>query len=436
MTTIERFPWQAKLFSPANLTHNVSLYLNFNGTEIQNNRFRRGGLVWDRLPQINLLDQSLLDSECPTKSYDSFTQCLRNHSKVFVWRGQALSSQLKLHGDLTMNEFVPHLIAVNNALLNRDGAIFDAERLYIRGGCADFAWHSWHFIYDSKMTRLVSYDEPVIALTQPYETAFAHELIDVYSNLIALRPILRAFPKIKILVRSRLGHTKYFPLLRSMGIEPALLNFIVLPAEQRLVHAPYIIAPLNYDCNVVTRHAAVQFSEGLSRLSNRSATAHRQILFHDRRYEETRRLVEGDEVFRMLVEEYGGSIESTAASAASIVSALTSLTSLNGSAHAILNHTSSTSTVATTGSTVTSTDTTTTHTQPKAQYKVVRYWGNESFEETVAKFSQSSVVVAAHGAGLVNMIFMHENTTVVEIRPGNFEVQVFDKTARSLHISH
>lgn len=168
-----------------------------------------------------------------------------------------------------------------------------------------------------------------------------------------------------------------------MGIEPALLNFIVLPAEQRLVHAPYIIAPLNYDCNVVTRHAAVQFSEGLSKLDCRSASAHRHILFHDRALEETRRLVQGDELFRMLTEEYGGQTESSVSasstpSAASVLSALSALSSSNGTFHATLN-----GTLATTSSPVTTTDPTT-QIQPKMPYKVVRYWGNESFEETVA----------------------------------------------------
>ena len=54
----------------------------------------------------------------------------------------------------------------------------------------------------------------------------------------------------------------------------------------------------------------------------------------------------------------------------------------------------------------------------------------------MAKFSTSAYVVAAHGAGLVNMVFMHPGTTVVEVRPANFEVPVFDRSAASLGVHH
>ncbi len=61
-----------------------------------------------------------------------------------------------------------------------------------------------------------------------------------------------------------------------------------------------------------------------------------------------------------------------------------------------------------------------------SQYQVIRVFGNESFEDTVKLFSGSKFAFGVHGAGMTNMLFMHPNTTIVEVRPENFNINLLE----------
>jgi len=219
-------------------------------------------------------------------------------------------------------------------------------------------------------------------LGQPYEDGFAHELLDVYVNLITLRPVYQTFPNITTIVRAKLGHSKYFPLLNAFGIDPKGLNLVVLDNQSHIIQAPYVISALNYDCNSLPKSVGAKMQEVISELPGRTKAAKKQLLFYDRQHDHMRRLTQGHLIFSQLQTHF----------------------SVNQSTNRAL--------------------------------RIVRFYGNESFEQTVSLFSSSSYVIGAHGAGLVNIMFMHRNTSVIEIRPNNFNIQVFDALAISMNIKH
>lgn len=92
--------------------------------------------------------------------------------------------------------------------------------------------------------KVIKFDEPIVAVTQPYESSFSHEVIEVYSLLTALRPLLRARPATKVVLRCRLAHLKMLPLLHAYGVDPKRLHIIVLDDADTIFQAPYIITVL------------------------------------------------------------------------------------------------------------------------------------------------------------------------------------------------
>ena len=67
---------------------------------------------------------------------------------------------------------------------------------------------------------------------------------------------------------------------------------------------------------------------------------------------------------------------------------------------------------------------------------IAKFYGNETLNETIKLFSNCKLLIAAHGAGLANMIFMKSNTIIIEIRPTNFPVDIFEKNSKLLHLKH
>lgn len=56
--------------------------------------------------------------------------------------------------------------------------------------------------------------------------------------------------------------------------------------------------------------------------------------------------------------------------------------------------------------------------------------------EQGAVFAEASHIVAIHGAGLANLIFSSDGTSVVELRNRNFHNRTFDKMAKCLGLNH
>ncbi len=95
---------------------------------------------------------------------------------------------------------------------------------------------------------------------------------------MTLKPVLLLYPKVKIIVRCRLGRTKMFPLLRLFDIEPNSLNMDVLDDEFALISAPYAIMTLMGKCGYFMKNIAQAMQLKLSKLPSRISFPKNQIL--------------------------------------------------------------------------------------------------------------------------------------------------------------
>ena len=67
---------------------------------------------------------------------------------------------------------------------------------------------------------------------------------------------------------------------------------------------------------------------------------------------------------------------------------------------------------------------------------VKMYYGNESLEETVRTFRGCRVLIAAHGGGQSNMLFMPPGGAVIEVRPDNWPMPCFIDLADNVGVQH
>ncbi|RYH02490.1 glycosyltransferase family 61 protein [archaeon] len=271
----------------------------------------------------------------------------------------------------------PHIIAVRNALVKWDGQVFDASRHYVHGGCADFSWDAhWHRV-PFEYINVLAINEPVINLNHPYDGNVFHELIEIYAQLISFKPVLDARPQTKVIMSSHLRHSKYFPLLALYGLNISAIRVHYLPSEEEYIYSPYVLTSVLGDCIVLMPAMARYMRSKIAKLPSRVKNAQKQILLYDRYNDKTRRMRYGDDIYEHMRTVF----------------------------------------------------------QPW-NYTIVRFFGNESLKETVGMFSRSRLVLGAHGAGLVNMLFMHTNTTVVEVRPENYAVLVHEQLGTTIGLNY
>jgi len=69
-------------------------------------------------------------------------------------------------------------------------------------------------------------------------------------------------------------------------------------------------------------------------------------------------------------------------------------------------------------------------------HSVRMFFGNETLEEIVKIFRGAKVLIASHGAGLTNMLFMPEGGMVVEFRPQQYPNRCFVDLANNIGIKH
>lgn len=265
-----------------------------------------------------------------------------------------------LLADANETAFAPHCIAVRNALMNWNGQVFDGQRYYAHGGCSDTSWDSYWHRTTFATYRLERFREPVVNLMHPYEGNVYHEVIDLYGMLISFIPLLLRFPRIKVLMGSRFQHSKYFPLLAAYGVNVSALNLHYLTDPRSMVSAPYIITSQMNTCCKILPSVAKVMRNALSAWPSRQP-AGKQMLLYDRIADKTRQMRYADDVLELLGKAF-------------------------------------------------------------PDHRVIRFFGNESLDRIISLFSGSSVVVGVHGAGLTNMIAMHAGSTVVEVRPENYEL--------------
>ena len=69
-------------------------------------------------------------------------------------------------------------------------------------------------------------------------------------------------------------------------------------------------------------------------------------------------------------------------------------------------------------------------------FDLVLFRGNETLQETVAMFAETTLFVGAHGAGLSNIIFMPKGGVLLELVPASYVNLCFEALARALKMEH
>ena len=366
---------------------------------------------------ISEVDLFAAQNYCPHKSRHRFTKCSHNFWHVVSIGNSRNSSQQK-----------NSLFAIPHAFVNSEGNVFNRHGYYIHGGCSDFSWATWDFSYEfspafNETTNITVFHEPIVNLVQPYENNFCHEIFDVYSYFVSVQPFISMYPKAPVLLRSKLEHIKMLPLLRALGIDYDNLQIQTVPSwdtnnARTLVYSPLVIVPLSTKCGVIEKRVVPQFRAAIASLlvdfniSKGSDTYQitkmdmknqifkkGSILIYDRLTDNARHLIGGSDVISRLRDMY-----SPAAAAA----AAATTTGIGKDTKKLL----------------------------RPHREVHRFIGNESLSTTLELFHDCACFIAAHGAGMTNMIFLRENTSIIEIRPINYQVQVFQDISATMNFKH
>lgn len=74
--------------------------------------------------------------------------------------------------------------------------------------------------------------------------------------------------------------------------------------------------------------------------------------------------------------------------------------------------------------------------QQRIQGEVVIFKGNEGLDDTLRIFSDATIFLGSHGAGLSNMAFMPDNGVVLELLPSNYTNHCFGQLATALELEY
>jgi hypothetical protein len=362
--------------------------------------FESGSIYRKNISEIDLFGAQRY---CPSKKRRQFSKCSHDFRHVLSI------------GNIRNSTENQSLFAIPHAFVNSEGNVFNRHGYYIHGGCSDFSWATWDFLYEfspkfNETTNITVISEPIVNLVQPYETNFCHEIFDVYSYFASVQTFLSTYPLAPVLLRSKLEHLKMLPLLRSLGIDYDNLRIQTVPSwdvrdARTLVYSPLVIVPLSTKCGIIEKELVPKFRAAIASLlvdlniTAGSGTHHKKsvgmnkkgsILIYDRLMDNARHLIGGSEVIRRLRDIY-------------------SLPSIDGNGGK----------------------------NPLRPHREVhRFIGNESLSRTMELFHDCSCFIAAHGAGMTNMIFLRENSSIIEIRPINYRVELFQDISATMNFKH
>lgn len=401
-------------------------------------------------------------------------------------------SDHSIHSELSTS-YAPHLVAIKNAYVNSWGYIFDHNNWYIHGGCSDRSWHHppMELFLKSDLKIANFSDTPILSLIHPFPAMFYHEFIELHAMLVMCLPLLIAHPNITILVNKELKHSRLFPLLKLHNIDIDNYNFISfkefkqqstqikkqlkqmkqshhqsksrkrkqsvdtmsdnrgntnkrmlqssgdavnstdtddalmsaleyrsirrtielqtlklqtqarVESTNSIYYSSYIITPLSLYCQHISRGVTKTLRKGYEKLEywNLDSTLnqagdgrtslddnHREpsgIIVYDRYNLRPKRfLVEGNEIFHALTVKYSGKR---------------------------VGH---------------------------DRITVSMFYGNETLEETIKVFRNCKVLIAAHGGGQANQLFMEPNSIVIEVRPDSWPVPCYIDIADNVGLEH
>ena len=343
-----------------------------------------------KLININLLFEAPPDliNLCPQSNRLKFTRCIGNYSNILVLKSDLRFNSTNFKDDVAIisnssdivkKNYDLDLFAIHNVFVNYIGNVFNSSHYFTHGGCADSSWSSYDFNYTFPPTHVLMFNHTVLSIIQPYENSFGHEILEVYSYLLLIRPILRMYPNITILASAKLGSEKMKPLLTSFGINHTNLNIVVLNDNPEiLIHAPIVITPtLHNSCVMIEPVVFIEMRKHFAQYfqSEWKISAGNDIIISDRYLDVYRKIITGDELVTEMISAF-------------------------------------------------------------PSRNIVRFFGNESLLETISMFRKAEYFVATHGSAMINMMFMHTAMTVVEIHAVNFNLPSFEHLSQLMNISH
>lgn len=274
------------------------------------------------------------------------------------------------------DQFASSVVFLANVYTNYLAQMFDSRVTYLRGGCWEVPFRDTPLV-QSNATRIHRH-ALTINLCSHHAGSQFHGLIELYSRIVVLAPVIRALPAARVLVTDR-DVKRVDELLKLAGFPSGLASeevrvHRVRPGE--LVYSDVAVAAHGPGCGKVSR----------------SVWQHaRRDYFGIRR--DSRSMYRRGDAWYVLVAERTGSraIAQHEALVAELKAAL-------GERRVQL-----------------------------FSDKVA--WTLQSTREL---YSRATLFVAGHGAGLSNMVFMPDSSSVVEVRPSNFSNRCYHNLADAL----
>lgn len=358
-----------------------------NGSPIFQQEDQRGFIRRDRMLSLDLTDILALEKTCGngnwsnTQSSPLFRQCAQNtdysgvrvmfspdRSDIESWVMPGsidfLSGKQSDEPPQVYPPFAPHLIAVKESFMTHGGLLCNHKIFYIHGGCSDKGEYISPIerVHIRRM-KIRVFNEPVLSFLIPYPNMYYHEVMEMHSMFLMSAPLIRAYPKIPIVINYRLMFYHMFPLLDALiyPLTVADLNLQSIRLESRkgqrwsqfyAIHAPYIITPLSPWCNAMPRSVMRDMRAAYATALPKwwGPDTGNGIVIHDRVGMTKRPLAQGELIFQELRRRYG---------------------------------------------------------QTRS---VTRIFGNETAEQFVKIFRGCRVFLSSHGAALTNLLFMPKDS--------------------------
>ena len=373
----------------------------FTGLEYANhthNRNTENALVTrDRLLIVDLTNLVLLEKNCPGEADGIFHDCYNDYSELRLMKSPDRSDMIPWEMTFSTyfpnnasipemsRPFAPHLVAVKDAFINSWGFIFDSKSYYLHGGCVDKSYYTPNFEYYMPDKDVVEFSGPIISLIHPYPGLYFHEFVEIFAALYMSMPLIKLMPNITILVSKRFQAKTIAPLVSLITENITNLNFVAYRDRMKnkykafhdtLYFAPYIVTPISLWCQYMSRTTTLRLREIYSQLPYWGKPGNGIVIIDRINMRPRRFLAQGKTIFEFMNSTYGHS------------------------------------------------------------HSVRMFYGNETLEETVILFRGCRVLIAAHGGGQSNMLFMPSGGSVIEVRSTSWQVTCFVDLANCINVKH
>lgn len=331
-----------------------------------------------------------------------------------------------------MNNISTDIIySIENVYIDNTGQVYDKEFLFLQSHCGtnDIPFND---------RKVVFMNETVLNLTSLWTENIFHGLLDLFSKLLRCSGIINNNPDIKIIISSKINHEKFWPILKVFGIELDIdKHQLVILTHGYVIHAASVITPCRLFCGELSKSAVYLWRHAIQTVYNSIPQfQHSDYISIDRNivvYDHVipgrsgRYLVQGSELRGRLKDHFSSEVHqdfSTYGCETCICDGSNSNSNSNRNGTSVCDDVFARDTGAYKKI----------HKQKRTNIK--HLIGNETLLETLSLLRDCQYLVGVHGAGLVNMLFLPKNATVIEIEPLYYKYGYFIPIAMSLSLNH